>query len=123
MKKIGVILTVLILVACTKTFDVQLEPKVSVLLSHDTSKVIELTAKDEEYVLLNKWLQAHRNDWLVTSGRYPKGVYIKSGDHGIQITGTSIVIYSTTGSELQALYVQNISEQELKEIRNIGSDK
>jgi hypothetical protein len=110
----------MVLVSCSKALDIQLEPEVSVFFSNDTEKRIRLTQKDEEYVILNEWLQENRADWYITSGRYPGGVYVKSGNYGIQITKTHVVIYSTTSHEPKAIYIQGIEKGELSRIRNIG---
>jgi len=120
MNKIFILLTVLLLVSCSESLDIKLEPEVNVFLSHDREKKIRLTPEDKEYVALNEWLREHRSDWYPTSGRYPGGVYIKTGNYGIQITKLNVILYSTTHPEPRAMYVQNVSRGELSEIRNIG---
>ncbi|MCU7796722.1 MAG: hypothetical protein KZQ75_06295 [Candidatus Thiodiazotropha sp. (ex Myrtea spinifera)] len=92
----------------------------NLFLSNDSEQRIRLTPKDEEHALLNKWLREHRSGWHTTSGRYPGGVYIKSGSYGIQITETHVVLYSTTHPEPKAIYIQPAGKGELSDIRNIG---
>ncbi len=120
MDRIIILLLVVVLVSCSKSLDIHLEPEVNVFLSNDAEKRIRLTQKDEEYVILNEWLHENRSDWYVTSGRYPGGVYVKSGKYGIQITEIHVVIYSTVSHEPKAIYIQNIERGELSRIRNIG---
>lgn len=120
MNRIFIILQALILVSCSQSLDIQLQPEVSVFLSNDRDKKIRLTQKDKEYIALNDWLRDHRSGWHATSGHYPDGVYIKSGDHGIQVTGKHVVIYSTTYSEPRALYIQKIDSDKLIEIKNLA---
>ncbi len=113
-------MSVLILMGCSESLDVQLEPEVTVYFSDDSEQRLSLTSADNEYAVLNEWLQEHNSDWYPTSGRYPGGVYIKSGRYGIQITKIHIVLYSTTSSEPKAIYVQQIARNELSEIKNLG---
>ena len=120
MDRIIILLLVVVLVSCSKSLDIQLEPEVNIFLSKDTEKRIRLTQKDEEYVVLNEWLHENRSDWYATSGRYPGGLYVKSGNYGIQITETHVVIYSTVSHEPKARYIQDIEKGELSRIRNIG---
>lgn len=120
MSRIFIIISALILVSCTKELDIQLEPEVNVYLSNDSERRIQLTQKDKEYVILNKWLLENRSGWYVTSGRYPGGIYIKSGNYGIQITKTHVVIYSTEGTEPKAIFIQDIKKGELNSVRDVG---
>lgn len=113
-------MSVLVLVSCSESLDIQLEPEVNVFLSNDSEQRIRLTPKDKEYAVLNEWLREHRSGWYSTSGRYPGGVYIKSGSYGIQITKSHVVLYSTSNPEPKAIYIQKVSKSELSEIRNIG---
>ena len=106
--------------SCSESQDIQLEPEVNVFFSNDSEKTIRLTPNDKEYGRLNKWLLEHRSGWHPTSGHYPGGVYIKSGIHGIQITETHVVIYSTTSPEPKSMYIQKIGKDELNGIRSIG---
>ena len=118
--RIIILLLVVVTVGCSKSFDIQLEPEVSLFLNNDAKQRISLTQKDEAYVALNKWLRENRADWLVTHGRYPGGVYIKSGKHGIQVTERQVVIYSTANNETKAIYIQHIGKGELSRIRDFG---
>ncbi|OMH29448.1 hypothetical protein [Motiliproteus sp. MSK22-1] len=120
MSRIFIILSLIVLAGCSQSLDIQLEPEVSVVLSDDREKVLRLTSNDKAYTDLNQWLREHNSDWYSTSGRYPGGVYIKSGDDGIQVTETHVVLYSTTGSEPKAIYIQTHEKDELTEVRNIG---
>ena len=112
--------SLLLLVSCTEALDIQLQPEVRVYLSEDPDRKISLTSSDPEYTALVQWLAAHRSEWYPTSGRYPGGVYVKSGDHGIQVTNKHVVIYSTTGPEPKAIYIQKLVKGELEVLRNLG---
>lgn len=116
MVRIIILLLVVVLMSCSKSLDIQLEPEVSLFLNYDTERRIQLTQKDEVYVILNEWLHENKSDWYATSGRYPGGVYVKSGKYGIQITETHVVIYSTTSNEPRAIYIQGIKKGELSKI-------
>lgn len=118
--RIFIILSVLVLVSCSESLDIQLEPEVYVFTSSVSEQKIQLTPKDEEYAALNEWLSKHRSDWHSTSGRYPGGVYIKSGSYGIQVTETHVILYSTNIPEPKAIFIQKIAKRELSEIRNMG---
>lgn len=120
MNRIIILLLAVVLVSCSKSLDIQLEPEVSVFLSNSTEQRIRLTQKDEAYVVLNEWLHENRSDWFVTSGRYPGGVYVKSGNYGIQVTETHVVIYSTTSNEPKAIFIQDIEKDELSRLRDFG---
>lgn len=122
MNKILILISALFLVSCSQSIDIQLEPEVNVFLSNDSEQRIRLTQKDIEYVILREWLHENRSDWYVTSGRYPGGIYIKSGNYGIQVTNTHVVIYLIKKSEPQAIYIQDIEKGELSRIRNIGKE-
>ena len=118
MSRIIILLFVAVLVGCSKSLDIQLEPEVSLFLNNDAEQRIRLTQEDEVYVILDEWLHENRSGWYATSGRYPGGVYIKSGKHGIQVTGQHVVIYSTTSNEPRAIYIQGIKKGELSRIRD-----
>jgi hypothetical protein len=109
-----------VLVSCSKAVDIELSPQVSVLFSRDSDKNVQLTEESPEYQELKKWLQENESDWYSTSGRFPGGIYIKSGEHGIQVTKNHVVIYSTTSKKPKAVYVQEINNRELVLIRGIG---
>lgn len=120
MKRIFVLLSALLLTACSDTFDIQLEPEVTAFIGDSNGQQIKLTKSNPEYVMLNEWLREHRADWMLTSGRYNGGVFIQSGKYGIQVTNTTVVIYSTEGTDPQAIYIQNIKKSELGEIKQLG---
>lgn len=119
--RIIILFLIVITVSCSKSLDIQLEPEVSLFFNNDAEQQIRLTEKDEAYVVLNEWLHENSSDWYVTSGRYPGGVYIKSGKYGIQVTEIQVVIYSTANNETKAIYIQNIGKGELNKIRNLKS--
>jgi len=120
MNRIFILLPALVLLSCSESLDIKLESEVNVFLSHDREQTIRLTPKDKEYTVLNEWLREHRSGWYPTSGRYPGGVYIKTGDYGIQITETNVILYSTTYPEPRSMYIQKVAKGKLSEIRNIG---
>jgi len=57
---------------------------------------------------------------MSTSGKYPDGIYLKTGDYGIQIRETNLVLYSTQYEKPRAIYIQNIEPGELLEIKKLG---
>jgi len=120
MKKIIVLLLVISLFGCSKSIDIRLEPEVQMVFSKDNPRQIHITKKDDIYVLLDTWLLENKTGWYATSGRYPGGVYIKSGDNGIQITESQVVIYSTKQNGPIALYIQDIEKGQLNEIINFA---
>ena len=122
MNRIILLLLVICLIGCSKPLDIQLEPEVQIFLNKDTEQRINITPKDEAYVILNEWLHDHKTGWYATSGRYPGGVYVKSGHYGIQVTKSNVVIYSTEGSEPKAIYIQEITKGELSAILNFGQE-
>jgi len=120
MKRIIILLLVAVLVGCSESLEIQLEPEVSVFLSNDPQQRISLTRKDEAYGLLNEWLHENSSGWYATSGRYPGGVYVKSGNYGIQVTETHVVLYSATSNEPKAIYIQDIEKSELRRISDFA---
>jgi len=114
------ILSVLVLTGCSKVVDIQLAPEVKVLFSKERDKTLQLTQNDPAYQELNKWLSEHQSGWYPTSGKYPGGVYIVSGDKGIQVTERRVVIYSTENKKTEAIFVQEINNNELLTIKNVG---
>jgi len=120
MTRIFLVLSVLLLVSCSQSVDIQLDPEVSVLLSNDSEQSIRLTSKDKEYLSLNVWLNKHSSSWQPTSGRYRGGVYLTSGDYGIQITENHVVLYSAIYDEPKAIYIQKVGEGELSGMVNLG---
>jgi hypothetical protein len=120
MNKIIILILVMCLLGCSKVVDVQLEPEVQMFLRSDLQQRFTLTQKDPAYVELNKWLDENRGNWQATSGRYPGGVYVKSGNYGIQVTELKVILYSTLGDEPVAIYIQQISKDELRSVFNFG---
>lgn len=120
MNRILLALSLMLLVACSESLTIHLDPEVSVLFNHDSKQNIRLTAKDKEYVSLNEWLRLNSDGWHPTSGKYPGGVYLRSGSHGIQITENHVIIYSTNSHESQAILIQKLGKNELRDILNIG---
>lgn len=121
MKKYILVLSILLLVltGCSKLVDVQLDPEVTVFLSNGAEQKIQLTAKDAEYVMLKEWLEQHKADWLSTSGRYSGGVYLTSGNYGIQVTDSKVVLYSSIKDNPTAIYAQEIERSDLKALKQL----
>lgn len=115
-----ILLSVLFLASCTKSVDVQLDTKTDVLFSEDNDKTLQLTMQDPAYAELASWLEENRDSWYSTSGKYPGGIYFKSGDFGIQITKTKVVLYSSGPRGSKAEYVQNIGMGDLKALKKLA---
>ncbi len=115
-----IILRTLAVVSCTKAIDIPLPPKIVVHFSEDDSRQVQLSENDKAYIELHSWLSEHRSDWYTTSGKYPGGLYLKTGNYGIQIKETKLVLYSTKYDMPRAMYIQNIEPDELLEIRKLG---
>ena len=111
----------ILLAACSKTVDIQLTSEVKVFFSDNKDKTIQLKAGDAAYDVLKDWLVSHKGGWLTASGQFAGGVYILSGDYGIQITETKVIVYSTKGDKPQALYAQQITRSEFKNIKRAGA--
>jgi len=120
MSRIFFVLFVLLLVGCSESLDIQLDPEVIVFLSDGSEKKIHLSSKDKAYITLNEWLGEHRSGWSSTSGRYPGGIYLRSGNYGIQVTETHVILYSVSSREPRAIYIQKIGKGELDGIVGIG---
>lgn len=122
MKKYILVLStlLLLLMGCSKLVDVQLDAQVTVFLSDDDAKKILLTAKDAEYIMLKEWLEQHKAGWLSTSGRYSGGVYLTSGNYGIQVTDSKVVLYTSITDKPRAIYAQEIERSDLKALKNLG---
>jgi len=112
--------SLLLITGCTETIDIQLESKVDAYVVTDSKNKISLSATDPAHAELQNWLNENNTGWHNTMGRFPGGVYIKSGKDGIQVTGMEIVIYSTTGPQPDAKYVRNVGKKELPLVRGIG---
>lgn len=117
---VSVCTSLFLITGCSETIDVQLEPTVDAYLVTDSKQAIRLVETDAAHIQLNTWLKENRTNWHVTSGRYPGGVYLKSGTDGIQVTGMNVVVYSTKGPEPEAKYIRHVGKLELSEVRAIG---
>jgi len=115
-----ILLSALLFVGCSKALDIKLDPEVNVFLSSDSEQKILLTGKNKEYVELNNWLSEHGSGWMPTSGVYDGGVYLTSGNYGIQVTEKQVIIYSSIHNDPQAIYLQKLAKDELTGIKNIG---
>ncbi|MDX2368269.1 MAG: hypothetical protein QNK36_07690, partial [Colwellia sp.] len=104
---------------CSKSVDVQLDAEVTVFLSNGGEQRIQLTAKDAEYIMLKEWLEQNKASWLSTSGRYPGGVYLTSGNYGIQVTDSKVVLYSNIKDKPTAIYAQEIERSDLRLLKNL----
>ena len=112
--------SLIFMAGCTETVNIQLESKVDAYLVTDRTQAINLIETDAAHIELNTWLRENNTGWHITSGRYPGGIYIKSGSDGIQVSGMEIIIYSTTGPEPEAKYVRNVGKTELPVVRGVG---
>jgi hypothetical protein len=121
MKKNILVLSTLLLMlmGCSKLVDVQLDPEVTVFLSNSGGQQIELTEEDAEYIILQEWLEQNKADWLSTSGKYSDGVYLTSGNFGIQITDSKVVLYTSITDKPRAIYAQEIERSDLKELKSL----
>ena len=117
---LALFVSLLLMAGCSETINIQLEPKVNAYIVTDSQAKINLVETDPAHIELNNWLQEHQTGWHNTSGRFPGGIYIKSGANGIQVTGMEIIIYSTTGPEPDARFVRNVGKTELPLVRGIG---
>lgn len=120
MNKIIILILVMCLLGCSKVVDVQLEPEVQMFLSSDLKQKITITSQDKAYVDLKEWLDENKANWQATSGRYPGGVYVKSGNYGIQVTELKVILYSTVNKEPKAIYIQEITKDKLRTVFNFG---
>jgi len=114
------LLLLLTLMACTKTVEVPLDAEVTVFFSDGSKTKLILTEQNAEYMLLKKWLAQHKEKWLATSGRYSGGIYLTSGNYGIQITDSKVILYSSITDKPTAIYAQEIERSELKALKNMG---
>lgn len=122
MKKYILVLSamLMLLMGCTQSVEVKLEPEVQVFLSENTEKTIRLSETDAEHALLKKWLAEHKDGWLTTSGKYSGGVYLTSGEFGIQITTSKVVLYTDITTTPTAIYAQEIERSELRALKDLG---
>jgi hypothetical protein len=112
--------SLILMAGCTETVSVQLEPQVDAYIVTDSQTKINIVEADPAHIELNHWLQENQAGWHITSGRFPGGVYIKSGVNGIQVTGMEVIIYSTSGPEPEAKFVRSVGKTELPLVRGIG---
>lgn len=110
------------LTGCSKVVEVQLQENVKAFQSKNKEIAIPLTSNDAAHIALNKWLKENKDGWFSTSGRYPGGVYILSGEQGIQITQQKVILYATDGEKPTAIYAQEIARSDLQEVKSIGLD-
>lgn len=121
MRRVLVLLLLGLLAGCSQSVDIALQDEVVVYLSSDAAKQVRLTRQDEAYRELSDWLRDNQSNWYATSGRYPGGVYVKSGDHGIQVTERNVILYSTVGAEPRAMYIQDVSQSKLRGLKGLGT--
>jgi hypothetical protein len=112
--------SLLLMAGCTETVNIQLEPKVDAYIVTDSQAKISLVETNPAYIELSNWLQENQAGWHNTAGRFPGGVYIKSGMNGIQVTGMEVIIYTTAGLEPDAKFVRHVGKTELPLVRGIG---
>lgn len=116
-----VLLTLLLLMmGCSKSIDVQLDPELTVFVSAGSDKTIQLTKQDTEYKILNEWLRVNKSTWLPTSGRYAGGIYLTSGNYGIQVIDTKVVLYSSITDNPTAIYAQEIERSDLRALKDLA---
>lgn len=121
MKKILLsILSALLLVSCSKPLEIQLDPEVTVFVSPASEQTVTLTAENNEYNNLNNWLRENSDGWQTTSGRYEDGVYLTSGEYGIQITNSHVIIYNDIKRKPQAIYIQRVGKDELLGLKSMS---
>lgn len=119
MHRILLIISLMFLVACSESVQIQLAPQVNALV-YGEEQPTSLTSENEAYKELNTWLSQNSDGWMGTSGRYPGGVYIKSADMGIQVIPQKVIVYLTQGGEPQARYVKHIGPDELNAVKSMG---
>lgn len=115
-QKLLFVFLTLFLLGCSKSIDVQLASDAQVYSSKDNAKKAEITADDAAYKVLEDWLAENKDGWYATSGKYSGGVYVRSGEHGIQVKPLKVVIYSTKGEKPQAIYVKDINKGDLASV-------
>ena len=55
-----------------------------------------------------------------TSGRYAGGIYLTSGQYGIQVTDSKVVLYANITDNPTAIYAQEIERSDLKTLKLLG---
>lgn len=116
--KLFFLVTILMLASCSKVPDIALTPELTIFYSDDSEKRVTLTQEDEAYQELDDWLRDNQSDWISTSGHFPSGIYIVSGDYGIQITKLHVVLYLSNRKNTKASFIQNLGANELRKIRD-----
>lgn len=111
--------SVLFMVGCTSAVEVQLEPELTVFLTNDQNNTVSLSNTDEAYQELQSWLRENRDDWYITTGSFAGGVYVQTGEQGIQVTRSQVVFYSKVGDSISATHVQAISGGELRSVKTL----
>ena len=108
-----VVISALLLISCSKPFEIQLDPEVTVYVSSQSAETVNLTSANQEYLNLNKWLRENSSGWQATSGKYDDGVYLTSAEHGIQITDSHVIIYTDIAKKPKAMYIQRVGKDDL----------
>ena len=106
---------VLALAGCAQQVDFTLAPEITVYFNKEGKDKLTLSSSDEAYLQLAQWLQENNDDWLSTSGNYPGGLYIQTGDHGVQVTTKHAILYS----DAKVSHIQNIRASELTLFRQM----
>lgn len=123
MKQIVFIVVAFLLAGCSELVEVKLSPTIKVHVSQDSDVVLELTNDDKAYQALAQWLVENKDDWMVTNGKYPGGVYVQSGDTGIQVTKQFVILYSMKDGKLQADFIQQKTKVELAVLTALGNSE
>jgi|TARA_B110000211_G_C14093395_1_gene561003 hypothetical protein len=110
----------LLIMGCSKSIDVQLDPELTVFVSAGSDKTIQLTKQDAAYKMLSEWLRENKAGWLPTSGRYAGGIYLTSGSYGIQVIDTKVVLYSSITDNPSAIYAQEIERSDLRALKDLA---
>ena len=120
MNRILLVVLVFLLQACSQSVNVVLEPEVSVYNSRDSQRELILTASEVPYIELQNWLDSHKEGWHSTSGRYADGIYVASGEWGVQIIDAHVVLYTSTKAKPNAIYIQKLEKGKLSALQNFS---
>lgn len=115
-----ILLLSFMLIACSKAVNIELSPQVTVFISEGSDETVQLTKADPAYSALNDWLKNNQEGWYSTSGKYSGGVYLVSGERGIQVTELKVIIYTNVADRPQAIYVKEITREELADLKKLG---
>ncbi len=122
-KQVSIIfLAVVALAGCSKAIQVQLQPEVLAYQSDDKTNPFTLSKNDKAYVALSQWLAENQSGWYSTSGKYPGGIYIVSGEDGIQVTEGRVILYRIKNGTPSAIYVQEINRSDLKVVKEASNN-